>query len=91
MAPESPVVVIARGSTGRRVRVLREGTRARAASVQAGVADVARTGTNAMATRGVQRTFGTPPRDARVAGEEVRSVPEIFRRLGAGPGFGGRE
>lgn len=91
MAPERPVVVIAWGATGRRVLVLREGTRVGAASVQVCVADVTRTGSNAMATHGVQWVFDTPLRDARVAGEEVRSAPEIFRRLGASPGFGGRE
>ncbi len=84
-------MVIAWGAGGSRVGCSGSRTGVGAASVQTGVADVRTARLNAMPTHDVPRTFETRLRDARVAGEEVRAVPEILRRFGAIPGFGGME
>lgn len=72
------VVVIDSGTTNSRVRLLREGTVIGAASVQVGVVDTTKTGSNAALKQGVRQAFDQALRDGEV------SVGEIPYALGFG-------
>jgi len=78
MPPARLVVVIDSGTTNSRVRLLGEGDVIGAASVQVGVVDTTKTGSNAALKQGVRRAFDQALRDGGV------SVGEIPYALGFG-------